>query len=214
MIRLALPALLSLLLPTAHAHAIELTDLPGAAASASYCYQGCGNAKYDASNILDGDYGLTGNTGFNAWNSGTYAGWVQIDFGAAYVLERIDLYAWLNTPEPFTLSASVDGLSWTTLAISSYRAEPNLLHTGGSGTVTRSDDWGAVFDVANGSLANGISARYLRYTVNAGSPHWGYMFEMDVQGHVATPVPEAETWALMVAGLGLVGFSVHRRKSA
>ncbi|MCA1979078.1 MAG: discoidin domain-containing protein [Thiobacillus sp.] len=212
MTRHTLPALLALLLPASIAHALELTDLPGATASASACYQGCGNARYDASNIIDDDYGLTGNTGFNAWNSGTYAGWVQVDFGAAYVLDRIDLYAWQNTNEPFTLSASVNGTNWTPLAVSGYHAEPNLLHTGGSGTAARADDWGAVFDVANGSLASGVSARYVRYTVNAGSPHWGYLFELDVQGHVAT-VPEAHTGALMLAGLGLVGFAVRRRKA-
>jgi hypothetical protein len=39
---------------------------------------------------------------------------------------------------------------------------------------------------------------------------------MDDAGFVTAsiaPVPEAETWALMLAGLGLVGFMVHRRKS-
>jgi len=26
-----------------------------------------------------------------------------------------------------------------------------------------------------------------------------------------TPVPEADTWTMLLAGLGLVGFAVHRR---
>lgn len=203
----ALAALCGFALPS---HAIELTDLPGVTTSASYCYLGCGNAKYDASNITDGDYGGTGNTGLNAWNAGTYSGWVQVDFGAAYVLDRIDLYAWFNTYNPFTLTASANGLSWATVATGGYHAEPNLLHTGGSGTLSRADDWGAVYDVANATLASGLSARYLRYTVNAGSPHWGYLFELDVQGHTAA-VPEPETWVMLLAGLVLMGLTVRRR---
>lgn len=203
----ALPALLALLLPAASASALELTDLSGVTASASYCYLGCGNAKHDASNILDGDYGGTGNTGYNAWNSGTYAGWVQVDFGAVYELDRIELYGWYNTYDPFTLSVSADGLSWTTVAVDGYHAESRLTHTDINGL-----KYGAVYDVADNTLAAGLSGQYLRYTVNAGSPHWGYMFEMDVQGHVATPVPEPETYALMLAGLGLVGFAARRRR--
>ncbi|MBX9636919.1 MAG: PEPxxWA-CTERM sorting domain-containing protein [Nitrosomonas sp.] len=27
----------------------------------------------------------------------------------------------------------------------------------------------------------------------------------------AAPVPEPETWALLIAGLGLIGVAVHRR---
>jgi hypothetical protein len=200
---------LSLMLATGllagSAHAIELTDLPGVTASASYCYLGCGHAAHDASNILDGDYGGTGNTGLNAWNSGTYSGWVQVDFGAAYVLDRIELYGWYNTYDPFTLSVSADGLSWTTVAIDGYHPESRLTETDIYGL-----KYGAVYDVADNTLASGLSAQYVRYTVNAGSPHWGYMFEMDVQGHTA-PVPEPETYAMLLAGLGLVGMKLRRR---
>ena len=38
---------------------------------------------------------------------------------------------------------------------------------------------------------------------------------MDDAGFVTAsivPVPEAETWALMLSGLGLVGFMAHRRR--
>ncbi|MBL8467071.1 MAG: PEP-CTERM sorting domain-containing protein [Methyloversatilis discipulorum] len=60
-------------------------------------------------------------------------------------------------------------------------------------------------------MASSLNARYLRYSVNAGSPQWGYLAEIDVQGHVAT-VPEPETWVTMLAGLGLLGVVARRRR--
>ena len=192
------------------AHAIELTDLPGATASASSCYLGCGHALYDASNIIDGDYGASGNTGLNAWNSGGYGGSVQVNFGASYELDRIELYGGYPYSESFTLSASGDGVHWTTLVASgAYHEEPGLTFAGLSGK-----KFGAVYSVAGGTLTPNMSAQYVRYSAG-GNQNWGYLFEMDVQGHVtAAPVPEPETYALMLAGLGLVGFAARRRRSA
>jgi hypothetical protein len=200
-------AVLALLLAGAlqAAHAVELTDRPGVTTSASSCYLGCGNARYDAGNVIDGDYGATGNTGLNAWNAGTYGGWVQVAFDDVYVLDRIELYGNHGYYNPFTLSVSTDALNWATVAIGGYGEEPDLSRTGVGGLKS-----GAVFDVTDSSMGSGLSARYVRYSVNAGSPHWGYLFEIDVQGHVAA-VPEPETFALMLAGLGLVGFAARRR---
>lgn len=186
-------------------HAIELTDLDGVVATASRCYLGCGNDRYDASNILDGDFGATGNTGLNAWNSGIYGGYVDLDLTASYVLDRIELYGVYSYYNPFTLSVSVDGLGWTTVAIAGYGLEPDLPEAGVGGV-----RYGAVFDVADGSMASGLNARYLRYSVNAGSPHWGYLVEIDVQGHLA-PVPEPEAGLLMLAGLGLIAMAARSR---
>ena len=191
----------------AAAQAIELTDLEGVEAIASSCDLGCGNARYDAGNILDGDYGATGNTGLNAWNSGVYGGHVDLDLTAVFVLDRIELYGVSPYYNPFTLSVSADGLGWTTVAVAGYGVTPDLPEAGVGGV-----RYGAVFDAADGSMASGLNARYLRYSVNAGSPQWGYLAEIDVQGHVAT-VPEPETWVTMLAGLGLLGVAARRRRT-
>lgn len=51
----------------------------------------------------------------------------------------------------------------------------------------------------------------VRVTLNSNGQNW--VFADEVQ-FTATPVPEPETYALMLAGLGFVGFAARRRKSA
>ena len=195
------------------AHALDLTTLPAATATASSCYTGCGKAVYDANNILDDDRGQTGNTGLNSWNSGGFGGWVQVDFGASYVLDRIELYGGYPYDNPFGLSVSTNGSSWTQIASGSYHLEPQLSFTGVGG-----QKYGAVYDVrlsgAN-KLASGIEARYVRYTLGGGSPHWAYLFEIEAQGHLAAaPVPEPSGALMAAAGLGVLGWLSRRRKAA
>jgi hypothetical protein len=54
-------------------------------------------------------------------------------------------------------------------------------------------------------------------TASDGVPalYYGTIFDLHLEG-VATlaPVPEAETYAMMLAGLGLVGFMAHRRRKS
>jgi hypothetical protein len=183
------------------AQAIELTDLSGVVASASSCYLGCGNAQYDAGNILDGDYGATGNTGLNAWNAGGYAGYVQVNLGSVYLLESIELYGGYPYANNFSLAVSSDGSNWATIYSGTYQDVPGLTHDGVN--YPGHAKYGAVVNVVD------INAQYVRYS--ASSAQWAYLYEMDVQGHVVTAVPEPETYALMLAGLGLVGFAGRRQ---
>ncbi len=187
------------------AQAIQLTGLPGVITSASSCYLGCGNAAYDHSNIIDGDFGGTGNTGLNSWNSGGSGGYVQINFGAAYVLDRIELYGAYPYDNLYALSVSLDGNTWQNIATGGYHIEPALTQS----ATYNGYKYGAVHDASYGTLGSAVSGQYLRYT-RAGGGHWGYLFELDVQGHVAS-VPEPETWAMLLAGIGLVGFAARRR---
>lgn len=198
------------------AQATVLTSLPGVSTSAGSCYTGCGKAQYDHSNIIDGDFGSTGNTGLNSWNSGYWGGWVQINFGAAYQLDRIELYGGNGYYDPYTLLTSLDGTSWTAIATGGYHNEPALTHT----DTYQGVKYGAVHDVATSTLGNNIVGQYLRYSVNAGSPHWGYLFELVVDGHSPAaqnpnPGPSSNVPApgpLALMALGLVG--VLRRKFA
>jgi len=50
-----------------------------------------------------------------------------------------------------------------------------------------------VYDVVSGTLGSAVQAKDLRYSVNAVSPQWGYLFELVVDGHlpvVSDPAPE------------------------
>ncbi|HNL32952.1 MAG TPA: discoidin domain-containing protein [Pseudomonadales bacterium] len=192
------------------AEAAVLTDLPGITTSASSCYTGCGKAQYDHSNILDKDYGASGNTGLNTWNSGYWGGWVEVDFKSAYLLDRVELYGIYAYGNPYTLSASSDGTSWVTVGSGAYHQEPALsqpasVNLGGI-------EFGGVHDVQNSTLTSNVLARYLRYTVSSGSPHWGYMAELRVEGHAPpAPVPTPAAWSLLASGLGLLG-ALRRRQ--
>lgn len=195
------------------AQALVLTDLSGITTSAGSCYTGCGHAQYDHSNIIDKDFGATGNTGFNSWNSGFYGGWVQIDFLNSYVLDRIELYGGSGYLDNYSLLISNDNISWASLTSGSYHNESRLHH----GDVYSGIKYGAVHDVADATLPSDKSARYLRYNVGAG-PHWGYLFELVVDGHVpvttqpvdSISVPEPSSLLLLLLGFAVL--ILQRRK--
>lgn len=202
-----------ILLAATSANALVLTDISGVTTSAGSCYAGCSHAQYDHSNIIDKDFGATGNTGLNAWNSGFYGGWVQIDFLNSYVLDRIELYGASGYLDHYTLLISNDNVSWASLTSGSYHNESRLNHS----DVYNGIKYGAVLDIADATLPSDKSARYLRYNVGAG-PHWGYLFELVVDGHtpVSTqplkPTSVSEPSSLFLLVLGFVFLLLQRRK--
>lgn len=202
-----------LLLATTSVHALVLTDISGIKTSAGSCYTGCGHPQYDHSNIIDKDFGASGNTGFNSWNSGFYGGWVQVDFLNSYVLDRIELYGGSGYLDNYSLLISNDNVSWSAITSGSYHNESRLNHS----DVYSGVKYGAVHDIADATLPSDRSARYLRYNVGSG-PHWGYLFEMVVDGHTpvttkpTTPVSVPEPSALILLLLGIMALGIQRFK--
>ena len=64
----------------------------------------------------------------------------------------------------------------------------------------------AMDDVSDASNGTQISARYLASGVGTNGDSGWYV--------PTSPIPEPETYALMLAGLGLLGFAVRRRRQA
>ena len=59
----------------------------------------------------------------------------------------------------------------------------------------------------------GVVVRYVGTINNTASVFHGFQSNWRLEGVMATaPVPEASTYGMMLAGLGLVGFAIRRRK--
>lgn len=98
------------------------------------------------------------------------------------------------------------GSSFSQIASGYYHTEPGL-SLGPDGNYA-GQKFGAYF-VFSGDQQP--LARYLRYTRVDGRD-WGYMAEMEVQGHVPAPsVPEPGTYAMLAAGLAAMGLVARRR---
>lgn len=187
--------------------AITLTSLPEASTSASSCYLGCGNPGYSHTNIIDGLYGYAVGSPYNnsAWNSGGFGGWVQVDFGAVYQLDRIELYGGAYYDGNFNLQVSDNAVSWSQIAAGSFHIEPALsLPASGS---YQGVNFGAVYT----NLPATAGGRYLRFN-SGGAPHWSYLYEMTVEGHsTVSSVPLPGALGLLASGVGLVGWAGRRR---
>ena len=91
------------------------------------------------------------------------------------------------------------------------------INWGESATLTATLGAGKSFADVIGAMNQGISAATASTGLRIGVFTYFNLGTMrDDAAHVTSTivaVPEAETWAMMLAGLGLMGFMVHRRKS-
>lgn len=176
---------------SAPAHATDLTTLPGLTVTSSFDFPGAGPSNGPRANILDNDLATY-------WNGGDFSGWVQVDFGATYVFDQIDVYGAVSRFNNFGLAASNDGVNFTPVASGSYGADAGL---------PLSPKWGEHFAFTGAGAPQG---RYLRYDYVNGAD-WAHMGELEVQGHLPA-VPEASTTALMACGLGALALLSGRRR--
>ena len=164
---------------------------------------------YDANNLINGS-GLSadglhdtywGNMWMSDWNSDTH--WLLFDLGQQVSLTgaRLWQYAadfgwpWYETDRgvrDFAISISTDGVNFTEVATAELARA----------TVTALPAQLVELDGA---------ARYVRIDTltNWGNPSWTGLAEVRFTG----AVPEASTWAMLIAGFGLVGVSMRRRRA-
>lgn len=96
--------------------------------------------------------------------------------------------------------------------------EYNTQDNAGSGPTAGTAMYYKRFDFDVSGLTPGLSVHFDLYNekfskgseidVNKFAP-----FSHDAEAHVTTPVPEPETYAMLLAGLGLIGFMARRRKN-
>ena len=136
------------------------------------------------------------------------------DFGSGFGTKHagdtfLDKFTFDVTGSPLEFSASLTstankvngGLNISSFSL--FTSTGTLIGTG-TGTVGQVDR----FSVSNDVL--GVGSYYLQVGGNVLSTS-GARFDGNIS---LSPVPEPETYAMMLAGLGLVGFAARRRKAA
>ncbi|MCV2356947.1 PEP-CTERM sorting domain-containing protein [Paucibacter sp. B2R-40] len=147
---------------------------------------GNGTEAATASSGSVATFTFSGAGGYNITSVDSYAGWDDYRGGQSYDLS----YATAADPSNFIYLASV------------Y----NDAQAGGN-TNTHANILGS-----SGYLASNVQSLRFEFKGDLTYGYAGYR-EIDVQG-VAAAVPEPQSYALMLAGLGAIGFVARRRKLA
>lgn len=176
------------------------------------------NTRFLSGNVVDGDIldatGADSLTNTSLWLSaaGTGAGqYVQVNLGESINISSISVIDTHNRGNNdrgtagFKLSYSSDGISFSELATSTFSK----------------NDWTYQTPL---SFAANVTAQYVRFTATSvfyslgthvaasESSSSAGLSELQVFGSAA-PVPEPETYAMLLAGLGLMGTIARRRKN-
>ncbi|QMW22129.1 PEPxxWA-CTERM sorting domain-containing protein [Sandaracinobacteroides saxicola] len=118
------------------------------------------------------------------------------------------------TPNSATLSTpNLRSISFYWGSIDTY----NSLDVLGAGGVTLLTITGSMLPPANGDQGAGITNRRVFITAGAGEVITGLTFTStgvayEFDDIAASAVPEPATWAMLIAGFGMVGFASRRRK--
>ena len=176
---------------------------------------GSTDLKFDIK-AMDGTPGLLAATGTNRYLSTSLADSITATNSQVFAMDNEDSYV---------VAANSDATN-STQGTSFGIAGANMFDAGDGANVyfeSTGDQWngastfssvGNVGDLLNFySLFNSSKTGSAQATVTQYSGVWSFDTATAQLSYTTAPVPEAETYAMMLAGLGLVGFMVSRRRN-
>jgi hypothetical protein len=159
-----------------------------------------------------------GNGSANAFSSNTWAvgDYYQFSFsttGFTDLLLSVDQIGSGTGPRDFSLSYSIDGVSFTPFASYSVASAPSWSTATYQPVHTYSFDLSAV-DMLDDQASVVIRlSNASTVSISGGTVAAGGTGRVDNFTVMATPVPEAGTAAMLAAGLAVVGFVARRRRA-
>ncbi|MGB9128662.1 MAG: PEP-CTERM sorting domain-containing protein [Thiobacillus sp.] len=175
---------------------------------------GASDLKFDVK-AMDGTPTFTPGAGTNRYLSTSAANSITATNGQVFAMDNVDTYV---------IAANADATNSTHGAALNI-AGANMFDAGDAANVyfqNSGDNWkGATSFTSTGtasgdlnfySLVNSSSTAANLATVVKYAGVWSFDAATAQLSYATAPVPEAETYAMMLAGLGLVGFMVSRRR--
>jgi len=139
------------------------------------------------------------NLSLNVANQYDFIWEVQNDGGPSGFLADFTLgtASYSTSTDPAIWSYSTDGINWASVTGYGQNNAPSF-----------STPWaGGLFSSGNGIATINPSAEWIWDDTNE-----TYNETLFFKASITSPVPEPSTYALMLGGLGLIGFMAHRRK--
>lgn len=131
-----------------------------------------------------------------------------------------------NGPDDLILFAFSSAVQLDTLELLQFGGDSDLIVWAGTGTLDpdglKPDNLGSAITINNTLGSNttriydlntlfGNAYTWLAVSALVGASNDYVKLQSLAVAPVSAPVPEAETWAMLLAGLGMIGFAVRRR---